>query len=55
MRKMSVNWLIGKVTITQQTFTCSKSTIDTLEKGVKYFKVNNKDTRMTSMVLFMFP
>ena len=28
---------------TQSAFTCSKSTIETLEQGVKY--VNNKDTR----------
>ena len=27
----------------QLTFTCSKSTIETLEKGVKYVNVNNKD------------
>ena len=30
----------------QLTFTCSKSTIETLEKGVKY--ANNKSTTMTS-------
>ena len=29
------------------TFTCSKSTIETLEKDVKLFNVNNKETRMT--------
>ena len=29
------------------TFTCSKSTTEKLEKGVKY--VNNKNTRMTSL------
>ena len=32
---------------TQLTVTCSKSTIETLEKGEKYFEVNNKNTRMT--------
>ena len=32
---------------TQQIFTCSKSTIETLEKGVIYlqFKANNKDIK----------
>ena len=30
-------------------FTCSKSTIETLEKGVKYVQVNNENTRTTSM------
>ena len=35
--------------ITQLKFTCSKSTIETLEKSVKYmFKVNHKYTRRTS-------
>ena len=29
--------------------TCSKLTIETLEQGVKYVQVNNKDTRTTSM------
>ena len=28
--------IINPVTLTQLTFTCSKSTIETLEKGVKY-------------------
>ena len=35
--------------MTQWAFTCSKLTIETLEQGVKLFKVNNKDTRMTPM------
>ena len=30
---------------TQQTFTCSKSTIETLKKVWNMFKVNNKDTK----------
>ena len=35
---------------TEQTNTCSKTTIETLEQGGKYkFKVKNKDTRMTSL------
>ena len=41
----------------QQTNTYSKSTIETLEKGVKkckIFKINNKDTRTTSMALFWY-
>ena len=33
----------------QLRFTCSMSTIETLEKGVKYDKVNNKNTRTASM------
>ena len=37
---------------TQLTLTCSKSTIEALEKGVKYVQVNNKNTRMTSMTSF---
>ena len=34
--------------LSQQESICSKSTIKTLEKGVKMFKVNNKDTKTTS-------
>ena len=30
-----------------QIFACSKSTTETVEKGVKLFKVNNKKTRTT--------
>ena len=37
---------------TQQTFSCSKSTIETLEKDVKYIQVNNKDTRTTPLTFF---
>ena len=33
----------------RQTDTCLKSPIETLEKGMKYFKVNNEDVRTTSM------
>ena len=36
----------------QQTFTFSKLKIETLEKGVKTFKVNKKDTRTMSMTSF---
>ena len=35
----------------QPAITCSKLTIVTLEKGVKYFKVNNKDTDANGVVL----
>ena len=35
--------------ITQQTNTYSKSTKEILDKGVNMFKVNNKDTRTTSI------
>ena len=31
----------------QETFTCSKSTTETVEKGMKCVHVNNKSTRMT--------
>ena len=34
------------------TFPCSKSTIETLEKSVKYVQSNNKNTRTTSMTSF---
>ena len=40
---------------TQLTFTCSKSTIETLEKGVKYVQLfNNKNTGMTSKSFWYF-
>ena len=35
------------------TFTCSKSTIETLEKGKNMFKVNNKNTGTTSVLVFL--
>ena len=34
----------NSVPSSQPAFTCSKLTIQTLEQGVKYVKVNNKDT-----------
>ena len=34
---------------TKHTFTCSKPTIETLEKDMKYVKANIKNTRTTSM------
>ena len=39
---------------TQQTFTCSKSKIETPEKGVKYVKFNNKNTTMTPLASFKY-
>ena len=30
---------------------CSKSAIETVEEGVKYFKVTNAETRTTSLLL----
>ena len=39
------------VQASQPAFTCSKLTIETLEQGVKMFKVKNKDTRMTPNML----
>ena len=41
--KLRHNWM------SQPVFTCSKSAIDTLEQGVKYVKINDKDTITTSM------
>ena len=38
----------------QLTPTCSKSTIEILEKGVKYVKINDKNTRTTSDGLVHF-
>ena len=35
----------------QQILACSKSTKETLEKGMKYVQSNNKDTRATSLLL----
>ena len=35
-----INWYLSEK-VTQLTFTCSKSMIDTLEKSVKNAKVNN--------------
>ena len=37
---------------TQLTFTCSKPTIETIEKGVNMLKVNHKITRTMSMTSF---
>ena len=37
---------------TQLTFTCSNSTTETLEKGVKYVKVNNKNPWTGSLTSF---
>ena len=37
---------------TQLTFTCSKPTIETIEKGVNMLKVNHKNTRTMSMTSF---
>ena len=47
--KKNDNNKIREVLISQPTFTCSKSTIETLEYNVKYVQVNNKDTGMTLM------
>ena len=38
----------AKSFVTRQAFTLSKLTIETLQQGVKYVQVNNKDTRTTS-------
>ena len=39
-----------KIHLAQQTFTCSKSAIETMQKGVKYVKVNNKNIRTMSHI-----
>ena len=38
--------------VTKLTFTCSKSTRETLGKGVKYVQLNNKNTRTMPMMSF---
>ena len=38
--------------LNQPTFTCSRSTVEALEKGVDKFKFDDKNTRMMSMTLF---
>ena len=45
----------GLWNIAHLTFTCSKSTIETLEKGLSMFKVTNKNTRttLTSLTLLL--
>ena len=49
--KLNINYCRISVS-SQLIFTCSKSTIETVEKGVNMFKFNNKNTRMTSMTSF---
>ena len=45
--------LLVKMFLSLLTFTCSKLTTETLEEGVKYgLKVNNKNTKTTSLTLF---
>ena len=43
---------MNSLTVTQPAVTCSKSTIETLEQGVKYAQSNNKDTRTASVMSF---
>ena len=38
----------------QQIFTCSNPSIEALKEGVKYFKVNNKDSRTTPFIIIIF-
>ena len=40
-------------TTTQLTFTCSKSTIEILEKGAKNICFNNQNARTTSMTVVL--
>ena len=41
-----------KYFITKLAFTCPKSTIETLKKGDKMFKVDNKNNRTSSLTSF---
>ena len=41
--------IIAAIAISQLAFTYPKLTIETLEKDVNMFKVNNKNTRTTSL------
>ena len=52
---IDMNPVVTKVTLnrSQLTFTCSKLTIKTQEQGIDMFNVNNKDTRMMSLVSFL--
>ena len=43
---------VGLHQLTQLTFTCSKSPIEALEKGVKYVQSYKKNTRTTSLTSF---
>ena len=47
--KANVLFLLSlKTSVTQITFTCAKSTLETLEKVKRMFKANNKNTRTMS-------
>ena len=43
-----------KIIITRPAIMCSKLTTETLEQGVKYVQVNNKDTKTTPGVVLVF-
>ena len=45
-------YVITRALTFQVTFPCSKSAIETLEKGVNMFKVNNKNSKTTSLTPF---
>ena len=45
-------WFI-LMSLIKPVFTCLKSTMETSEQCANLFKVNNKDTRMTSMTWFL--
>ena len=51
---MGIENVSVELVISQPAFTCSMLTIETLEQGVKYVLVNNKDTRMTPLASFWF-
>ena len=36
IKSNSLEWIVGQFSCAMQTFTCSKSTIEKLEKSVKY-------------------
>ena len=45
---------LGDIWTSQPAITCSNLTIKTLEQGVKYVQINNKDTRTTPFASFWF-
>ena len=42
---------VDRVPISQETITCLKAAVETLEKGFTYVQVNKKDTRTTLLPL----
>ena len=55
LRKYAIVILANILSYAQLTNTCSKPSIERLEKGCNMFKVNRKDTRTSSVTLRMTP